>query len=73
MIMEKKGKWNMVGWNYRISDCKFGLMFIMVIYWIEIKVNLILIFFIIKDCIKIIKIFIKLSCLMKKFILKCKI
>lgn len=49
MIMEKKGKWNMVGWNYRISDCKFGLMFIMVIYWIEIKVNLILIFFIIKD------------------------
>lgn len=61
MIMEKKGKWNMVGWNYRISDCKFGLMFIMVIYWIEIKVNLILIFFIIKDCIKIIKIFYKVK------------
>lgn len=63
MIMEKKGKWNMVGWNYRISDCKFGLMFIMVIYWIEIKVNLILIFFIIKDCIKIIKIFYKVKLL----------
>lgn len=61
MIMEKKGKWNMVGWNYRISDCKFGLMFIMVIYWIEIKVNLILIFFIIKDCIKIIKFFYKVK------------
>lgn len=61
MIMEKKGKWNMVGWNYRISDCKFGLMFIIVIYWIEIKVNLILIFFIIKDCIKIIKIFYKVK------------
>lgn len=61
MIMEKKGKWNMVRWNYRISDCKFGLMFIMVIYWIEIKVNLILIFFIIKDCIKIIKIFYKVK------------
>lgn len=61
MIMEMKGKWNMVGWNYRISDCKFGLLFIMVIYWIEIKVNLILIFFIIKDCIKIIKIFYKVK------------
>lgn len=61
MIMEKKGKWNMVRWNYRIRDCKFGLMFIMVIYWIEIKVNLILIFFIIKDCIKIIKIFYKVK------------
>lgn len=40
MIMEKKGKWNMVGWNYRISDCKFGLMFIMVIYWIEIIIKI---------------------------------
>lgn len=70
MIMEKKGKWNMVGWNYRISDCKFGLMFIMVIYWIEIKVNLILIFFIIKDCIKIIKIFYKVKLFVEEIYFK---